>query len=107
MTKSIMAQLPNQIIMDIIKKSTELKRQPYNSVMVELLSFDAEKAMEDEVEYHEAWEDILEENLVEPLYRGGMYGGIHIDDFGPYEDITQQQWTKAELLLDRLGWREE
>jgi hypothetical protein len=32
-SKSIMAQLPNQLIMEIIKKSTELKRQPFSLVL--------------------------------------------------------------------------
>jgi hypothetical protein len=36
MNKSIMAQLPNDIIMDIIKKSTELKRQPFSPVLEQI-----------------------------------------------------------------------
>jgi hypothetical protein len=36
MNKNIMAQLPNQIIMDIIRKSTELKRQPFSPVLEQI-----------------------------------------------------------------------
>jgi hypothetical protein len=36
MNKSIMANLPNQLIMDIIRISTELKRQPFSPVLEQI-----------------------------------------------------------------------
>jgi hypothetical protein len=71
MTKSIMAQLPNQIIMEIIKQSTELKRQD------EILALNKKhfkEVLETLTELRDYYLDIgcLNESNTHPSYESGV-----------------------------------
>jgi hypothetical protein len=90
-TQSIMAQLPNQIIMDIIKKSTELKRQPFIPVL-------------EQIRQHKGIKGDIDGEV------GLTSGWISPDTFGVQTELFYLFWTafrpenfQAEFEFDRNG----